>query len=114
ARGPARTVSVGVARAGSPAQLPLWQGRGAFGEPDRDARGKSARPPAGRPSPPLGAYDRRVPVLTLLTDPARTRLPRTAAEGLPAAWDPGEPRWLAPGVAVQVPLAGRVGDDELF
>ena len=52
-------------------------------------------------------------VLTLLTDPARTRLPRTAAEGLPVAWDPGEPRWLATGVAVQVPLAGRVGDDEL-
>ncbi|MGD8199969.1 phosphoserine phosphatase SerB [Ornithinimicrobium sp. W1679] len=53
-----------------------------------------------------------MPVLTLLTDPARADLPADAAARLPTAWGAGEPRWLSPGTAVQVPLAGTVRTEE--
>ncbi|HSP59824.1 MAG TPA: phosphoserine phosphatase SerB [Ornithinimicrobium sp.] len=53
-----------------------------------------------------------MPVLTLLTDPSRADLPPTVTEGLPRSWGPGRARWLSPGVAVQLPLAGPVRRDE--
>lgn len=44
--------------------------------------------------------------LTLLTAPDRPDLTAAALRDLPAAWGVGEPRWLAPGAAVEAELEG--------
>ena len=49
-------------------------------------------------------------VATLISDPARPALTPALAEGLRRRWDGGPLRWLAEGVAVEIPLATRPAD----
>ena len=61
---------------------------------------------------PSAAYDRAVPLLTLLSDPTARDLGESAVHDVSGDRATSSPRWLRPGAAVEVELDGDAGLEE--